>query len=233
MHDPLAVEQLATLGGALGLRPGSRPLDPGCGSGELLCTWAGDHGVTGTGVDISAVFLAWARSRAAELACPTGSPVGRRRHRPCDGAPVDAAVCTGATWIGGGLPGTVELLARGTVPGGLIRVGHPYWRRAPKDRETAVGCGADGIGDLLTLPELLASFGPLGYDLVEMVLTGPAGWDRYVAARWLTTRRRLDAHPDDEPAPATRAELDTAAVQHVRYHQREYLGRGAFTLMAR
>ena len=42
-------------------------LDLACGSGELLCTWARDHGVTGTGVDISTVFLDAARVRAAEL----------------------------------------------------------------------------------------------------------------------------------------------------------------------
>ena len=38
-----------------------------CGSGELLCRWARDHGVTGTGVDISTFFLGEGRGRAAEL----------------------------------------------------------------------------------------------------------------------------------------------------------------------
>jgi cyclopropane fatty-acyl-phospholipid synthase-like methyltransferase len=38
-------------------------LDLACGSGELLCTWARDHGVSGTGVDISTAcareYLGW------------------------------------------------------------------------------------------------------------------------------------------------------------------------------
>jgi ubiquinone/menaquinone biosynthesis C-methylase UbiE len=51
--DPITSEKLATLGAALRLQPGTRLLDLACGKGELLCTWARDHGVAGVGVDIS------------------------------------------------------------------------------------------------------------------------------------------------------------------------------------
>ncbi len=40
--------------------------------------------------------------------------------------------------------------------------------------------------DFLTLPALVAHFGELGYDVVEMVLADQEGWDRYEAAKWLT-----------------------------------------------
>ena len=43
--NPFTPEKLATLGAALHLRPGTRLLDLACGKGELLCTWARDHGV--------------------------------------------------------------------------------------------------------------------------------------------------------------------------------------------
>ena len=59
------------------------------------------------------------------------------------------------------------------------------------------------------LPELLASFGRLGYDVVEMVLADQDGWDRYEAAKWLTMRRWLAANPGDELAPEVRAQLTT------------------------
>jgi hypothetical protein len=72
----------------------------------------------------------------------------------------------------------------------------------------------------------------LGWDLVEMVLASPDDWDRYTAAQWLTTRRFLDEHPNDELAADMRAELDTAPLRHVTY-QREYLGWGVFALMKR
>lgn len=33
----------------------------------MLCTWARDHGISGTGVDMSALFSQQAKQRAAEL----------------------------------------------------------------------------------------------------------------------------------------------------------------------
>src|SRR6478735_2592197 len=65
--DPFTDEQLATLGRALDLRPGSSVLDLACGKGELLCTWARDHGIVGTGVDLNPPFIDAARERAASL----------------------------------------------------------------------------------------------------------------------------------------------------------------------
>jgi len=65
--DPFTDEQLATLGRALHLGPGATVLDLACGKGELLCTWARDHGVVGTGVDLNPPFVEAARARAAAL----------------------------------------------------------------------------------------------------------------------------------------------------------------------
>ena len=48
IHNPLTAEKLAALGRALALEPGTRALDLASGSGEMLCTWARDHGVPGT-----------------------------------------------------------------------------------------------------------------------------------------------------------------------------------------
>ncbi|KPC66136.1 hypothetical protein ADL35_46100, partial [Streptomyces sp. NRRL WC-3753] len=67
LHNPFTPEKLAALGEALRLAPGTRVLDLASGSGEMLCTWARDLGVTGTGVDISTLFTEQARARAAEL----------------------------------------------------------------------------------------------------------------------------------------------------------------------
>lgn len=211
VHNPFTEEDLATLGRALRLEPGTSILDLACGSGELLCTWARDHGVTGTGVDISTVFLASARERAAELGVADrvgfvhGDAAG---HVAPD--PVDLAACLGATWIGGGVTGTVGLLSRSLRPGGMLLVGEPYWRLEPPDRKTVEHCHARTRDDFRPLPELVEHFGELGWDVVEMVLADQKGMDRYAAAQWLTTRRWLDAHPDDELAPQMRAELDTA-----------------------
>ena len=174
IHNPFTPEKLATLGAALRLESGARVLDLGSGSGEMLCTWARDHGVVGT----------------------------------------------------------IELLARSLRTGGIILIGEPYWRQLPPTEDIARGCFAGSISEFLLLPELLASFGRLGYDVVEMVLADQDGWDRYEAAKWLTMRRWLEANPDDEFAKEVRAKLTTEPERYAAY-TREYLGWGVFALMPR
>ena len=233
IHNPLTSRKLAGLGEALNPPPGTRMLDLACGSGELLCTWARDHRITGTGVDISTVFLAKARARAIELevAEQVAFTHGDASDHVADD-PVDIAACVGASWIGGGVAGTVDLLRRSLRPGGMMLIGEPYWRRDPPDHATVEGCHATSEADFRGLPELLEQFGELGCDVVEMVLADQDSWDRYVAAQWLNTRRWLDAHPGDELAGQMRAELTAAPLRHARY-QREYLGWGVFALMDR
>src|SRR5512142_234268 len=67
IHNPITPEKLATLGSVLRLDSGARVLDLGSGSGEMLCTWARDHGIIGTGIDMSQLFTEQAKLRAEEL----------------------------------------------------------------------------------------------------------------------------------------------------------------------
>ena len=233
IHNPFTPDKFDTLGAALRLKTGTRVLDLGSGSGETLCTWARDYGITGTGIDMSQLFTRQAMLRAEELGVADqvtfihGDAAGY-----VSDVKVDVAACVGATWIGGGVAGTIKLLARSLTTGGIILIGEPYWRQVPPTDEVAKGCHAHAVSDYLMLPELLASFGQLGYDVVEMVLADQDGWDRYEAAKWLTMRRWLDAHPDDDFAQDVRAELTSGPERHARY-TREHMGWGVFALMAR
>ena len=231
IHNPFTPEKLATLGEALRLKPGTRVLDLGSGSGEMLCTWARDFGIIGTGIDMSQLFSEQAKRRAEEL-----NVADRVEFIHGDAAgyvadeKVGVAACLGATWIGGGVVGTIKLLARSLRTGGIILIGEPYWLKLPPTEDVAKGCQASSIADFLVLPELLASFADLGYDVVEMVLADPNGWDRYEAAKWLTMRRWLEANPDDDFAKEVRAQLTSEPGRYATY-TREYLGWGVFALM--
>ncbi|HQO20103.1 MAG TPA: class I SAM-dependent methyltransferase [Acidobacteriota bacterium] len=233
IHNPFTPDKLATLGMALRLEKGAKVLDLGSGSGEMLCTWARDYGITGTGVDMSELFSQQATRRAEELGVADkvrfihGDAAGYVSYEK-----TDIAACIGATWIGGGVEGTIELLAKSLKSGGIILVGEPYWRQVPPTEEVARECHAESVSDFLTLPELLASFGKLDYDVVEMVLADRDSWDRYEAAQWLTMRRWLEANPGDEFAKEVRAKLTSEPARYAAY-TREYLGWGVFALIKR
>ncbi len=233
IHNPFTPVKLATLGEALCLTPGAVVLDLASGSGEMLCTWARDHGISGTGVDLSTVFTRQARERSRELGVADrvsfvhGDAAGYVAEEP-----VDLTACVGATWIGGGVAGTVDLLRRSLRPDGLMLIGEPYWRQEPPDHDTVEACQATDKEDFRTLPDLLEQFSALGCDVVEMVLADQDSWDRYEAAQWLNLRRWLAHNADDELAGEVRAELTTGPARYARY-TREYLGWGVFALMNR
>ena len=232
IHDPLIPGKLARLGEALRLRPDQQVLDLACGSGEMLCTWARDHHITGLGVDLSSAFINSARTRAAELG------VSDRVHFEHGDAasyvapePVDVAACLGATWIGDGVLGTVDLLARSLSDGGLILVGEPYWLSVPASDDLARACHARDRDEWSNLPDLVSSLRRHGLDLVQMVLADPDDWDAYHGLQWLNLRRWLDANPADELSAELRSELDRAAADHLV--AREHLGWGVFALRPR
>src|SRR5450755_4096754 len=131
--NPFTDEKLELLGEMCRWRRDMRLLDLGSSKGEMLCTWARRHGIQGLGVDLSAVHVAAARARAAHLGV-----ADRVRFEQAEASTIevepgsfDAAACIGATWIGGGLGGSVDLMRPALAQGGLLLSGEPFWRDEP------------------------------------------------------------------------------------------------------
>ncbi|MEU4835911.1 methyltransferase domain-containing protein [Streptosporangium sp. NPDC023615] len=229
--NPITDAKLDLLGEVARLRPGMRQLDLASGKGEMLCRWAAAHGVEGVGVDISHVFHAAAVARAVELGVEDKVRFERaeaaRYAAGVKGADYDLVSCIGATWIGGGLTGTLGLMLPALAEDGTLLVGEPYWiDEPPPEAYEALGMGP---GEFTSLGGTLERFESCGVELAEMVLADGDGWDRYMASQWWSLADHLAAEPADPEADEIQEFLDRARSSHLRYGRR-YLGWGVFVL---
>ncbi|WTD59069.1 class I SAM-dependent methyltransferase [Streptosporangium sp. NBC_01639] len=230
--NPFTAEKLTLLGEVARLAPGMRQLDLACGKAEMLCQWSLRHGIEGVGVDISEVFLHAAGERARELGVEDRVRFERGdagAHRADPGA-FDVVSCIGATWIGGGLEGTVKLMLPALKEDGVLLVGEPYWLSEPP-AGAYEAFGAEPA-DFTSLAGTFDRFEAAGVEVLEMVLADPDSWDRYVAGHWWTLSDWLRDNPADPDAAEVRAFLERERRSHVEYGRR-YLGWGVFVLRRR
>ena len=227
--NPFTEDQLMLLGEICRLQPSMRQLDLACGKGEMLCRWAEEYGIGGVGVDISTVFLDAAKMRAVELSVveKVRFVQGDAGEYPQATHDFDVVSCIGATWIGNGLIGTLELMTPALKPGGQLLVGEPFWIEPPPEPAyAAMGVGKD---DYVSLVDTLDRFESAGMRLVEMVLANHYGWDRYEAPQWMAVADFLRSNPGDPDAPALREWIDINRRVYLEYGRR-YLGWGVFVL---
>jgi len=230
--NPFTEARLRLLGEVARVGPETRVLDLACGKGEMLSRWAEWFGSGGVGVDLSHVFLAAAGDRAAELGVADRVSFVQGDAGIYGAVPgaFDIASCIGATWIGGGLVGTMALLRPAIRDGGLVIVGEPYFiDEPPVEALTAWGFGPDDYTSLAGTAERLDA---AGFELLEMVLADGDGWDRYEASQWRTVADWLIANPDDPDHAAMRRFLDENRRTYLRWGRR-YLGWGVFVTRPR
>ncbi|MER6952282.1 class I SAM-dependent methyltransferase [Nonomuraea sp. NPDC000554] len=227
--NPFTVNKLDLLGQICRIRPGLRHLDLACGKGELLARWAAQHGVEGTGVDISDVFLEAARRRVEELGVADQVRFVKADASAYkdDPQPYDIVSCIGATWIGGGLTGTLDLMRGHLRPDGIAIVGECFWTSPPPtEAYESLGVSEDACVSLARTAE---RFEAAGFELLEMVLADQDDWDRYVAGQWWTLSDWLRDNPADPDAQQLREFLTRARRSHLEYG-RQYLGWGTFVV---
>src|SRR6185436_2031131 len=153
-----------------GLKAGMRQLDLACGKGEMLCQWAKAYQITGHGVDISPVFIEAARQRASELGVDNSLTfeVSDAGKYTAETKAFDVVSCIGASWIGGGLAGTIRLMLPALKDGGLMLMGEPYWVDNPP--QSAYQVVANGRDTYASLEGTLDWIEEAGMELVELVM---------------------------------------------------------------
>jgi len=218
--NPFSDAKLLLLGRLCGAGPDTRVLDLACGKGELLCRWAQAYGSHGVGVDLSETFLAAGQARASGLdvsgkvAFVHGDAAA---YQPEPGA-FDVACCIGATWIGDGIAGTIELLRGAVQPDGLLLVGEAFWHQ-PNPRDQEFG----------TLLETVALIEAAGAELVELVAASEDDWDRHSAAQWRTLSDWLRAQPTDPRASRVQGFLQESRREYLE-ERRSRLGWAVFQI---
>lgn len=227
--NPLTEAQLMLLGQICQFQPGMTQLDLCCGKGEMLCRWAHQYDIVGVGVDISDYFLAAARQRATQLDVSDQVTffAGDAVQFTDTNRPFDVVSCIGASWIGGGLIGTLDLMKHMLKPDGLLLVGEPYWITTPPPE--ALEAMGIKLEEYESLGGTLERIEKANCELVEMVLANGESWDRYMAAQWFTVERWLQQHPTDDFAIGLRAWSNHYKQAYLKY-QRAYLGWGVFVV---
>jgi SAM-dependent methyltransferase len=229
--NPFTDEKLRLLGEICQPGRDTTQLDLACGKGEMLCQWAKRYEITGVGVDVSTVFLEAARARAAELEVTdrlTFVQGEAARHLASCTDRFDVVSCIGATWIGGGLVGTLERMKPALRDiSSLLLVGEPFWLEPPPEEAYVPVSGARDM--FVSLEDTLARFESVGLELIEMVLADHDSWDRYVASQWKALSDWLRAHPGDPEASRLRDWNSANRVEYMTYGRR-YLGWGVFVL---
>lgn len=200
--NPLDPATLARALESLGLGPGARVLDVGCGKGALLVDLARRFGAVGVGVDINPEFLAEGRA-LAERHGMAGSVTLIEREAAHLGAPAasfDLGVCIGSTHALGGYPETLRGLAGLVRPGGHVLVGQGYWKRDP-DPEYLDRLGATA-GEMTTHEGNIEAGIAAGLEPAGAWTSRDEDWDRYEDLYADSVERYAAGHPEDPDRPA-------------------------------
>jgi SAM-dependent methyltransferase len=224
LQNPLSPDSLRLLGERLRLGPGSRVLDIASGRGGPAVLLAREFGCSIEGIEIAPEFHAVAleRAEAAGLGDRVTFALGDASHEELAADAYDVALCLGASFVWGGLAGTLDALEPTVRPGGHVVVGEPFWRRLPLPDDYA-----DRNEPFTTLEGTVRIMESGSLAVVTVIASSEADFDRYDTLHWRAVEEWLAENGDDPDAPDIRSRHERYKQTYLRYG-REYLGWALF-----
>jgi hypothetical protein len=176
------------------------------------------------GIELTPEFHAAAVARAAadgiddrlafRLADASDEPLGAGRY--------DATLCLGATFVFGGLDGTLDALVPTVRAGGHVVVGEPYWRVWPLPDDYA-----RRDEPYTSLYDTVATVESHGLRVVGVLDSSRDDWDGYETLHWRAVEEWLASNAEDPDADDVRARHEHAKRAYL-HHGREVLGWALF-----
>ncbi|MEX2612198.1 MAG: methyltransferase domain-containing protein [Gaiellaceae bacterium] len=224
IQNPTSEEKLLLLGERLRLGPASRVLDIASGRGGPALLFAREFGCRVDAVELRPEFhaVAVARAEAAGLSELVSLRLGDASQEELPESTYDVAMCLGASFVWGGLAGTLDALEPAALAGGHVVVGEPFWRKLPLPDDYD-----DRNAPFTTLEDTITIFESGRLRTVSVIASSLDDWDRYETLHWRAVEEWLAANPDDSDAPEIGESKERFKRNYLR-HQREYLGWAIF-----
>lgn len=194
--NPMRLAKLDRFVKTLDLPVGGHVLDVGCGKGEFLIRLYDEYAISGVGIDKSPYCVNDCNENHM-----TRAPRAVLDFKLMDAADYvtadqyDLTCCMGASWIYGGIKGTLKALTDMTKPGGLIIAGEPYWIKEP----SAEYLKADETEKetFHTHMENIVMGDEFGLTCAYTLASNHEDWDYYESLHWWSAAEYVDANPDD------------------------------------
>ena len=219
--NPTSLEKIVLIGKMLGLGPGKKLIDFGCGYAEPLIIWAEHFGISGVGIELREACCKRARKKISKKGLEDRLDIIQ-----ADGSKYrskgnyDFAVCLGASFIWGGFGPTVRNLKKAVRFGGKLAVGEPYWNSLPVPKEYVKRLGEYVFHTEHGLLELARKE---GYDFEYIVRSSLDDWDRYETGNWYGLQKWLEQNPRDPDRKQVIEWLHKNQEEYLRW-VRQYLG---------
>lgn len=226
IQNPTTPDKIRLMGSRLSLGPETRVLDIASGRGGPALILAETFGCRITGVERAVEFYDAACERVGESGLDDRIELIRAdaREYPLPDDEYDVAMCLGASFVWGGLKGTLSALRPVARPGGHVVVGEPYWRRLPLPAAFEVH---DEERDFVSLAETARRFEDAGLPLVALIASSEDDWDRYQELHWRAVEEWLAENPVDPGVGEIRRRHEQARDRYLRW-ERDVFGWAIF-----